>query len=211
LNSNSQNTDLSQTILQLVNERKPQTVTQLITFAKEELPNPEKEILETVLNLQNQGRIKFESQPLSPSTKLATFIKTSHALWYWVTIAAAITTAVLVFTVPENLYPLSIFRIALGTVFILWLPGYSFAKALFPQQMPIRDGARNLDSIERIALSLGMSLALVPIVGLVLNFTPWGIRLAPIVLSLLALTLVFATVAVTREFKLRTNKENPKT
>jgi uncharacterized membrane protein len=46
-----------------------------------------------------------------------------------------------------------------------------------------------------------MSLALTPIVGLILNYTPWGIRLTPIVLSLLALTIVFATAAIIREHK----------
>jgi len=56
-----------------------------------------------------------------------------------------------------------------------------------------------LDTIERVALSLGTSLALVPIDGLLLNYTPWGIRLTPTVLSLLALTIVFATAAIIRE------------
>jgi uncharacterized membrane protein len=46
----------------------------------------------------------------------------------------------------------------------------------------IKTSTENLDPIERIALSLGMSIALVPIVGLLLNYTPWGIRLTPIVL-----------------------------
>ena len=65
--------------------------------------------------------------------------------------------------------------------------------------MPTKTSTENLDTIERIALSLGMSIALVPIIGLLLNYTPWGIRLTPIVLSLLALTLVFATTAIIRE------------
>jgi uncharacterized membrane protein len=59
----------------------------------------------------------------------------------------------------------------------------------------------NLETVERIALSLGMSIALAPIVGLLLNYTPWGIRLTPIVLSLLSLTLVFATAALIREYQ----------
>jgi uncharacterized membrane protein len=46
-----------------------------------------------------------------------------------------------------------------------------------------------------------MSLALVPLVGLLLNYTPWGIRLTPITLSLTALTLTFATAAVIREYQ----------
>jgi uncharacterized membrane protein len=73
-------------------------------------------------------------------------------------------------------------------------------KALFPISVPVKTSSENMDSIERIALSLGLSLALTPIVGLILNYTPFGIRLAPITLSLLALTLIFATVALYREF-----------
>ena len=44
-----------------------------------------------------------------------------------------------------------------------------------------------------------MSLALVPLTGLLLNYTPWGIRLTPITISLLALTLTLATIAFYRE------------
>jgi len=86
---------------------------------------------------------------------------------------------------------------------VLFLPGYSFIKALFPRQVPIKTRSEGLDSIERLALSVGMSLALVPMTGLVLNYTPFGIRLVPVTLSLLALTVVFATAAVLREYQTR--------
>jgi uncharacterized membrane protein len=99
-------------------------------------------------------------------------------------------------------------RYVLGTIFVLWLPGFSFIKMLFPTEPPVKTSKKNLDPIERIALSIGMSLALVPIVGLLLNYTPWGIRLTPIVLSLLALTTVFATAAITREYQQQLKREN---
>ncbi|MEM1540867.1 MAG: DUF1616 domain-containing protein, partial [Candidatus Bathyarchaeia archaeon] len=51
------------------------------------------------------------------------------------------------------------------------------------------------------ALSIGLSLVIVPIVGLLLNYTPWGIRLTPITMSLLALTTTFATAALIREHR----------
>ena len=54
---------------------------------------------------------------------------------------------------------------------VLFLPGFTLIKTLFP--------TREIDNIERTALSIGMSLALVPLVGLLLNYTPWGIRLTP--------------------------------
>jgi uncharacterized membrane protein len=54
-------------------------------------------------------------------------------------------------------------------------------------------------------MSIGMSLALTPIIGLILNYTPWGIRLTLITLSLLAMTIIFATAAI-----LRQNQQEPR-
>ena len=131
-----------------------------------------------------------------PLTKY--FLK-EKAVWYWTTIALAVTTVIVVFIIPENAYPIVYIRYLLGSIFILWLPGYTFIKALFPTHVPIKTSSESLDTIERVALSIGMSLALVPIVGLLLNYTPWGIRLAPVTLSLLGLSVTFATVAMIRE------------
>jgi hypothetical protein len=199
LNDNSKTDELTLTIIKTINERKPQNVKQLAASVKERLPIAEEKILEAILKLQDQGTIKLEDQPSPASMKLTAYMKTSQALWYWATISVATLTVAIVFTVPEDFYPLTYLRNALGIIFVLWLPGYTFIKALFPAQVPIKTSTETLDTIERIALSVGMSIAIVPIVGLILNYTPWGIRLTPIVLSLFALTLVFATAATIRE------------
>ncbi len=73
----------------------------------------------------------------------------------------------------------SLVRQILGLVFILFLPGYAATAALFPENDQI-------DSIERVALSFGLSIAIVPLIGLGLNFTPWGIRLDPILAAVSA-------------------------
>ena len=123
-------------------------------------------------------------------------------MWYWTTIALAIATTIAVFTIPEDVYPIVYARSILGAIFVLWLPGYTFIKALFPVHVPTKTSTENPDNIERVALSLGMSIALVPIIGLLLNYTPWGIRLTPIVLSLTAFTIIFATAAIVREHQI---------
>jgi hypothetical protein len=206
LSANSRADEIAQTIIQVINERKPQSVQQLTALVKERLSATEEKILESILKLQSQGTIKLESQPLPASLKLATYLKTSQALWYWATIAVATLTAATVFTVPEDFYPWSYLRNALGIIFVLWLPGYTSIKALFPVRMPIKTSTENLETIERIALSLGMSIALVPMIGLLLYYTPWGIGLTPVVLSLLALSLIFATVAIIRENQAKTSE-----
>ena len=52
-----------------------------------------------------------------------------------------------------------------------------------------------------------MSLALVPLVGLLLNYTPWGIRLTPVTLSLLSLTLILTITGLIREHQAKTIEE----
>ena len=86
-------------------------------------------------------------------------------------------------------------RIILGTVFTLFMPGYSLIETLYPSET-------DLKPLERLALSIGLSLALVPLIGLILNYTPWGIRLTPILTALSALTLTLLTISAYRKFQL---------
>ena len=216
MTSKPEEDNLEQTIIQTVKEKKPQTVQELTGLVNQKLQIPEKEIVNSILRLQSKGRISFTDQAPPAAADFTAYLKTNQALWYWATLGTAIATLAVVFLIPENLYPWVYIRYVLGTIFVLWLPGYTFIKALFPRELPFARGLahsfetsqKNLDTIERIALSLGMSLALVPIIGLLLNYTPWGIRLTPIVLSLLAVTIVFATAGIIREHQTTTKTEN---
>ena len=58
-----------------------------------------------------------------------------------------------------------------------------------------------LEELERFALGVGLSLALTPLVGFVLNYTPWGIRLDPITVAISLLTLVFGLIGVYRKYQ----------
>jgi len=155
-------------------------------------------------------------------------------------VGLTLVTLVVVFVPVINGTPL---RVAFGLGFVLFLPGYVFIAALFPEagESPVEDepdatgaptpddgpavqpgttaaeaasgdeedeqflgGAERsgIDGIERVALSFGLSIAIVPLIGLVLNFTPWGIRLVPIVVSLTGFTLVCTAVAARRRWDL---------
>ena len=59
-----------------------------------------------------------------------------------------------------------------------------------------------LDGIERIALSFGLSIAVVPLLGLALNYTPFGIRLVPVLVVLSMFTVLLAVVACVRRLGL---------
>lgn len=82
-------------------------------------------------------------------------------------------------------------RIILGLPLVLFLPGYSLIAILFPRK-------NDLDGIERIALSFGLSIAVVPLLGLALNYTPFGIRLSPVLIVLSVFTIALALGAYAR-------------
>lgn len=108
----------------------------------------------------------------------------------------------------------SALRVALGLVFLLIAPGYALVAALFPErarEYDVRKGEdgeetetvrEGLEPLERAGLSLGLSIAVVPLLGLLLNATPWGIRLVPILIAVAAFTLVASAVALVRRDRL---------
>lgn len=98
------------------------------------------------------------------------------------------------------LVPYSLLRIVLGLPFVLFFPGYTLICALFPSN-------QDLDNVERVALSIGLSLAVVPLVGLALNYTPWGIRLNPIMASLFMFTLLLSVLSNYRRSRLPAEKK----
>ncbi|QZP38445.1 DUF1616 domain-containing protein [Halobaculum magnesiiphilum] len=137
-------------------------------------------------------------------------------------VVAVALTVVAVFTPGIDETPL---RVIVGLPFVLFVPGYALIAALFPEvgsgptndrdpdgpvvgdadaEAETPDAATEtadesgIDGIERVALSFGTSIAVVPLVGLVLNFTPFGIRLVPIVASVGGVTLVLTAVAARR-------------
>jgi uncharacterized membrane protein len=95
------------------------------------------------------------------------------AIW----VVLAISTIVL--PLPE-IIPL---RVVLTLPLMLFIPGYCVIAALFP-----KDG--DIDLIERFVLSFGSSMVIVPLIGLGLNFTPWGIHLEPLVVSITLFTFL---------------------
>lgn len=106
-------------------------------------------------------------------------------------------------------------RTVFGLMFVILIPGYALVSALFPEadQSVFREQSSDdysevatdrwdISGVERAALSLGLSVAVVPLIGLGLNFTPWGIQLVPIMIGVSAFTVAATVVAVRRRLAL---------
>jgi len=114
-----------------------------------------------------------------------------YSLWFWTTVSIMILTTALVY-LTDSVSVLMPLRYVAGSVTVLFLPGYVLVEALYPHE-------KDLSPLERLALSIGLSLAVVPLIGLVLNYTPWGIRLQPILTSISIYVYALALVAAYRK------------
>lgn len=85
----------------------------------------------------------------------------------------------------------SFLRVILGLPFLLFFPGYTLIAALFPRR-------NALDRTERVALSFALSIAVVAGVGSILNLTPSGITLYPVLISLTIFILATSVIAWVR-------------
>lgn len=189
---------LDDKIIEIIEAFSPSNVRELLEIAQLQLSTPKKDLLDIILRLQDEGKINLKTPEKEIQYSLREYFFKGGLYWFWTVIFLSITATLTIFLIPENAYPLIIGRYILGSLFVLFLPGFSLVKALFPK--------KELDSVERVALSLGLSLAVVPIIGLLLNYTPWGIRLTPIALVLLSYTVFLSFVAVIREY----NEKFPK-
>jgi len=86
-------------------------------------------------------------------------------------------------------------RVVLGLLFLLFFPGYTLMATVFPKK-------DSLDPLERVALSFASSIAVVPVIGLILNYTPLGIKLYTVTASVALFILVASAAAIWRRRRL---------
>ena len=78
LQSNLNTNGSTQKILKIINEKKPQSVKQIIIILKKEMYS-EEEILETVQKLQTEGKINLNKT--KKHQNLAAYLSTKGAMW----------------------------------------------------------------------------------------------------------------------------------
>jgi hypothetical protein len=173
----------------LSSTKSPILIDELLKMVSEQSGKPPEAVARELYSLVELGKVQL-IEPDTPQG-LFDYLKRPYGAWFSAIILFVVLTLCSIFLIPQ--YPPYIYiRYISGALFVLYLPGYALIEALYSK-------ADELDQLERLALSIGLSLALVPLVGLVLNYTPWGIRLVPILISLIALTVALSVVAAHRK------------
>jgi len=184
------NKRIAEALLDAAKKNPSPRVEALVNKKAESLGVARHDVAKQLYQLWRDGEVRLVNP--QPPSSLAQYAKSFYSLWFWALTLLIVLTGSAIYLLPQ-IPPYVYFRYAVGSLFILYLPGFALIEALYPKR-------EDLEPLERLALSIGLSLALVPLVGLVLNYTPWGIRLDPIFVSLAFLTIALGAVAVARKF-----------
>ena len=143
------------------------------------------EIQNAVKKLESEKKIML----LEPGTKGHFFdyiLRSYNGLSLWLTTAATCLIMALVFLLP-NIEPWSYMRMIIGAVFVLFIPGNALVQLLFAH--------RNMEQTEQMVLSVGLSIALISIIGLMLKYILLALTVESAVISIGILSITLSAVA----------------
>lgn len=151
----------------------------------------ETDFIETMKEMVKDKSIVLEEPSYEIESVLDYFLTLSLSGWLWLTLG--VTTLAMAMILVPGILPLVVLRWVLGSALVLYLPGYSVLQLLFPKGSEVA-------SLERFALSVGVSLAIVPLIALMLGLTPWGITLPSVTSTLGAFVYISALAAGARRY-----------
>ncbi len=184
------NVDTEKLVKDTANSLDKPTLSELVDRLVKDNGLKQTDATKTVYVMWKKGTLDL-SETNPPST-LSRYVVDLENFWFWALTGLVAVTMLTVFLVETS--PLLYVRYVLGGVFVLFLPGAMLINALYPR-------GEEIDGLERLALSIGLSLAIVPLVGLALNYTPWGITLTPIMVSLALFAEAMGIVVFVRKFQ----------
>ncbi|MCW4030141.1 MAG: DUF1616 domain-containing protein [Candidatus Bathyarchaeota archaeon] len=179
-------------MLHFVKAEKPATVQQLLDIMKLKYSISDEIMFEII---ENEREIFFDQKKGRFLTLWDHFLS-ENATWFWVTILLSMVATIVAF-IPSDFFLVVYLRYGLGILIISFLPGFACVKALHLERGENKSSSETtLKRTEQVALSIAISLVIAPLVCLFLNYSPWGITLVPLMLSLLGLTVIFSVIAL---------------
>lgn len=158
-----------------------------------------KEVISTIEHLKLEKKITT-SEPESEQDRLSVpkpILNLKVLNSFRLLIAVTSLTLICAYILPQEM-PWNVIRALTGSVFVLFLPGFYLLQFLFPSKI--------MDTIERLAVSVGISLAIVPLIGLLLNFTPFGVTLNSVIVSMSIFSISLAFGASYKNKKVQESK-----
>lgn len=167
------------------------TINDLILYLKKGY-NVDKE---NSLNLINQ--LKNDKKVMVKQALMTGYPVLDQNMWIVYVFTLSIVISVMVLINIQSIFVLIVLKYIVGTFYLFYIPGYTLMKVISYSQ--------ELSDVEKIGLSLGFSLVLTPLTGLVLIYTPFKLTLLTITVSLFMEVVLFSLFALYRSSKAVSN------
>ncbi len=177
------NVDISAEKLNSIEEYSGYRVKDLVNKLEDELKISRQKAIEKVYVMYTN----FDIDTMPIAGDFIDYLKTSKAKEYEIAIIVAITSLIFV---SFNLT--HVLRIIFGIILLFYLPGYSLLEGL---QIEVSSG------LEKIILSITLSITLLLFIGLLLNYSPWGLRILPLTITITITVTSLVIIALIRSYR----------
>ena len=184
--------EVKKIIINTIQIKSPNTVEELINIIEYENKIKKEKLVDVILQLQREDIITFNKVYENEVKTIIDYLLSKKSFWFWVNIIITTITYFFVNFIPTDNISTKFLRYIFGSISILFLPGYNLIKILYP--------TKEINNIERTALSIGCSIAIVPLIGLLLNYAYIEIKTSSIMLIITTLTLILSITAIFREY-----------
>ena len=149
--------------------------------------------IEDIYSKVEQGELQLRD-PHPPKSLWSYLLRLDYSLWFHTSLVLALVAVILSWYGQEPLL-VRVLRYAFASFYALFLTGYSIVEAIYPDP-------RALTNIEKLAYSIGLSLSVDPLIGLVLNYSPWGLTLHAYLVSSIIVIVLSLIAAAYRKYRL---------
>ena len=179
-------------IMEIVESGRASKGSELVEIVVNEMNISEEDAINTIFELEDKEKILFLDIDKHVPDDLQKYLLSSYAYWYWAVITISLLTIFSVFLFQTGTSNLNYARYVLGSVNVLFLPGYCVVKIVFLGE--------DITTNRQILYSIGVSVSLISILGLIMNYSPWGLHPAPLAIIEFLVILALSTIGIIREF-----------
>jgi len=189
-----QNEEIKNIIIETIKNNNPKTTSELINYIQKQYNFNENILLNKILELNKLEIINFKKEDIKRPIKFTAYLFSKYSSWFWMIIVFNIINIIIITSIKTDNHPYIYIRYISGMLFLFFIPGFSLIKLLSIE--------RNINNFEKTLLSIGCSIAIIPITGLLLNYIEIQITIYSIVFILVFLATIFSGIAIFEEYRI---------
>ena len=179
--------------INIITYTNPKTLKELVEILEKETNINKNIIIEYLIKLNQENIIVLKNNNLSKPNNIKEYFLSKHSHWFWIVSTATIISFLTTIILNDKSSLLIYLRHILGTFLVIFLPGYSVSKIFFL--------SKQISKIERVLLSITLSIIIVPLLGLTMNYVNWNINIISTTTIIILITLISSFIAALREYQ----------